>query len=184
MARAPCAASVGRVSGRLVSLFVVALAALGVAATPALASVGDEVSVGKAVAGQLYAGEASCTTLTDPQFERLGEYVMDRMAGLRTAHAAHARVAVGAPGHQFGKDWVVAQRDLAAAIGVGVHAHRGAAGQTKARDPARAGQKPIPRVFGVDPALHGRPMETDIHLANRKRLARGDADLLAHDIDV
>jgi hypothetical protein len=63
-------------------------AALGVAATPASASLDDEVSAGRILAEQLHAGKASCTTLSDPHLDRLGESVMGRMAGSRAAHAA------------------------------------------------------------------------------------------------
>src|SRR6266511_3396755 len=59
----------------------------------------------------------------------------------------------------------------------------GAAGQPEYADLAGAGQVVIPGVFGVDPALDRRPTEPDIRLADRQRLTRGAADLLAHNVD-
>ena len=75
----------------------VAVALAGV--SPAFASLSGEVSAGQAVAAQVQIGKASCDTLSDTQFEHLGEYVMDRMVGSRAAHEAmNARMteAIGA----------------------------------------------------------------------------------------
>jgi hypothetical protein len=84
---------------RVLSLFGAALVALSVFAAPAFASLGDEVSAGQAVANELQSGKATCRSLSATQFEHLGEYVMDRMAGSRAAHEAmNARMeqAIGA----------------------------------------------------------------------------------------
>ena len=80
--------SVASMFARLRVLVVAALAALGVAAAPALASLGDEVGAGQQLAAQVQSGRATCQTLSAVQFERLGEYVMDRMVGSRVAHEA------------------------------------------------------------------------------------------------
>ena len=72
---------------RLVAVVVVAAAALALA-SPALASLDDEVAAGQSVAAQMQSGKARCGALSDPQFEHLGEYVMDRMVGSRAAHEA------------------------------------------------------------------------------------------------
>jgi hypothetical protein len=75
-------------SVRLASAFAAVVVTLALAASPASASLADEVTAGKAVAAQLQAGQANCTALTDTRFEHLGEYVMDRMVGSRAAHSA------------------------------------------------------------------------------------------------
>ena len=69
-------------------LISVLLGALALGAVPALAALGDEVTQGRAVAGQLQAGTTSCSKLSDSDFEHLGEYAMDRMVGSRSAHEA------------------------------------------------------------------------------------------------
>jgi hypothetical protein len=82
------ARSVRSMPRRVLAVFVAALTAPLIAASPAVASLADEVLAGQAVAAQLQSGQASCKTLSDTQFERLGEHVMDRMVGSRAAHAA------------------------------------------------------------------------------------------------
>ena len=79
-----------------VILISVLLGALALGAVPALAALGDEVAPGRAVAAQLQAGTTSCSKLSDGDFEHLGEYVMDRMVGSRSAHEAmNARMDAG-----------------------------------------------------------------------------------------
>lgn len=73
---------------RVVWLVLGALAALVVGAAPALASLADDVSAGKAAAAQLQAGKVSCSSLSDAEFEHVGEFVMDRMVGSHAAHVA------------------------------------------------------------------------------------------------
>jgi hypothetical protein len=72
---------------RLVAVLVV-VATTAVGPAPALASVGEEVASGHALAGRLHSGAATCRDLSDDGFEHLGEYVMDRLVGSRTAHQA------------------------------------------------------------------------------------------------
>lgn len=73
---------------RTLLTLVVPLLVLALGAPPAVASLGAEVAQGRAVAAQMDGGGTRCATLADDQFEHLGEYVMDQMAGSRTAHAA------------------------------------------------------------------------------------------------
>ena len=73
---------------RFSSVLATIFAALLLAAAPALASLADEVAAGQATAGQLQSGKATCKTLASSDFERLGEYVMERMIGSRSTHAA------------------------------------------------------------------------------------------------
>ena len=68
-------------------LLVDAAAGLAGAVTPAFAALGDEVTAGGAIAKQLQT-RASCSRLTESDFEHLGEYVMERTVGPRGAHAA------------------------------------------------------------------------------------------------
>jgi hypothetical protein len=73
---------------RLTSVLATVFAALLLAAAPALASLADEVSAGKAIAGQLQSATATCKTLSGSDFEHLGEYVMEHMVGSPSVHAA------------------------------------------------------------------------------------------------
>ncbi len=57
-------------------------------AAPALASSADEIAAGRGVAQRLQAGTTSGNTLSDADFEHLGEYAMERMLGSRAAHRA------------------------------------------------------------------------------------------------
>jgi hypothetical protein len=52
------------------------------------ASLSAEVNGGKATAARVDAGTASCENLSTTDFEHLGEYVMERMIGSRSAHEA------------------------------------------------------------------------------------------------
>ena len=61
---------------------------VSLSAGPALASLADEVAAGRQVARELRVGEAECSRLAADDFEHLGEYVMERMLGSRSAHEA------------------------------------------------------------------------------------------------
>ena len=69
-------------------IFALVAAVLAAAAAPALASLADEVAAGRQLAQRLQAGATSCNKPADADFERLGEYVMERMVGSRAAHQA------------------------------------------------------------------------------------------------
>src|SRR6185312_16066144 len=64
-----------------------------------------------------------------------------------------------------------------------VDAHAGAARLAVVRDRARRGSEVLRRILGVDPALDRMPVPADVVLPERHRLAGGDQDLLAHDVD-
>lgn len=70
----------------LVAGLVVTMLAFGVSS--AYASLSNEVNAGKAIAARVDAGTATCENLSTADFEQLGEYVMDRMVGSRSAHQA------------------------------------------------------------------------------------------------
>ena len=76
------------VTPRLSILLAVFAGILAFGTSSALASLSDEVSAGKATAARVDAGIASCENLSTTDFEHLGEYVMERMIGSRSAHEA------------------------------------------------------------------------------------------------
>jgi hypothetical protein len=79
---------------RLSILVAVFASILALGAASALASLSDEISGGKATAARVDAGAASCENLSTTDFEQLGEYVMERMIGSRSANEAmNARMA-------------------------------------------------------------------------------------------
>ncbi|HLH64618.1 MAG TPA: hypothetical protein VKV27_02865 [Solirubrobacteraceae bacterium] len=73
---------------RLIALLIATTTVGLLPAAPALAALTDEVSAGQTVAARLQSGQASCQSLSNSDFEHLGEYVMDRMAGSRATHEA------------------------------------------------------------------------------------------------
>jgi hypothetical protein len=76
------------IMSRLSILVAVLAGILAFGTSSALASLSDEVSAGKATAARVDAGIASCENLSTTDFEHLGEYVMERMIGSRSAHEA------------------------------------------------------------------------------------------------
>ena len=73
---------------RLSILLAVFAGILAFGASSALASLSDEVNGGKATAARVDAGTTRCENLSTTDFEHLGEYVMERMSGSRSAHEA------------------------------------------------------------------------------------------------
>jgi hypothetical protein len=73
---------------RLRLVIAVLVPALLLAAAPAVASLGDDVAAGRRLSDRLQAGSTRCAALSPPEFERVGEYAMQRMAGSLGAHAA------------------------------------------------------------------------------------------------
>ena len=70
-----------------ISILVALLASmLAFGVSSAYASLSDEVNSGRAIAARVDAGTATCKTLSTTDFEHLGEYVMERMVGSRSAH--------------------------------------------------------------------------------------------------
>jgi hypothetical protein len=72
----------------LVFVAVLASGMVALSAGPAIASRADEVAAGRQVAQELRDGKAECSRLSADDFEHLGEYVMERMLGSRSAHVA------------------------------------------------------------------------------------------------
>ena len=85
---APSARSFGCMIRHLVFVTVLAACVVALTAGPAFASLADEVAAGRQVALALRGGKAECSRLATDDFEHLGEYVMERMLGSRSAHAA------------------------------------------------------------------------------------------------
>jgi hypothetical protein len=73
---------------RIAWLLTLLASMLAFGAAPAYASLSDEVNAGQRIAAHVDAGTATCTTLSTTEFEHLGEYVMERMIGSRSAHQA------------------------------------------------------------------------------------------------
>ena len=101
----------------------------------------------------------------------------------RAQHAPARVLAVGAVDDELRDHRVVERRDLAALDDPAVHAHAWAGRLAVVRDPPGRGQEPARDVLGVDPALERVAGEPHVLLAERERLARGDQDLLAHEVD-
>lgn len=73
---------------RLCLLMAVVLAALLLAGGPAAASLGGDAAAGGQLSERVQAGRVRCDRLSGADFDRLGEYAMDRMTGSRVVHAA------------------------------------------------------------------------------------------------
>ena len=101
----------------------------------------------------------------------------------RPQHPSRRGLAVDVPDDQLGDHRVVHRRDLRTGLHAGVDADAGARGLAVGADPARCGSEVLGRLLGVDTALDAVAAQLDVVLRERERLARGDADLLAHDVD-
>ena len=88
MRMAPGARSFGFMIRHFAFVTVLAAWVAALSAGPALASRADEVAAGRQVAQELRDGKAECGRLAADDFEHLGEYVMERMLGSRSAHEA------------------------------------------------------------------------------------------------
>ena len=73
---------------RAPAVLALALAALGVGVSPALASVAAEQQTGRALAQQVQSGQRSCDSLSAEDLDHIGEFVMGRMIGSTTTHEA------------------------------------------------------------------------------------------------
>ena len=62
-------------------VLIAGVALVAGSATPASASLGDEVRAGRSLAERIQAGQTSCDRLADEDFAQLGEFVMSRMTG-------------------------------------------------------------------------------------------------------
>src|SRR6185312_299950 len=99
-------------------------------------------------------------------------------------HPPGRLLAVDVPDDQLGHHRVVHRRHLAAALDAGVDPHPGAGGlAVGVVDRARGGGEFLVRGLGVDPALDRPAAQLDVLLGDRERLAGGDEDLLADDVD-
>ena len=102
----------------------------------------------------------------------------------RPQHPPRRLLAVDVPDDQLGHHRVVHRRHLGAALDAGVDADAGAGGlAVGVADRARGGGEFLVRGLGVDPALDRPAVQLDVLLGDRERLAGGDQDLLADDVD-
>ena len=88
MRMAPGARSFGFMIRHIAFVTVLAASVMAFGAGPALATLADEVAAGRQIAQELRDGRAECSRLATDDFEHLGEYVMERMLGSRSAHEA------------------------------------------------------------------------------------------------
>src|SRR5471032_512989 len=100
-----------------------------------------------------------------------------------TQAAVHGFFPGQRPHHQLQAHGVVKRRDGVAGVDRRVGTHAGTAGRVVTGDLAEAGQEVVLRVFGVDTKLQRETTVLDVFLFHRQRQARGDADLLTHDVD-
>ena len=103
--------------------------------------------------------------------------------GERSRHPLDRRGAVGAPDDELGQQRVVEARDRVALVGGGVVAHPGTGRRAQPGDGPGRRQPVGKRILGVDAALDRRAPKVDVGLRVAERLAGGDPELLAHEID-
>lgn len=77
--------SLARARGLMLAIGLVALL-LALAPAPAPASTASEQREGQGLLRSIESGRSSCSDLATADFERIGEYVMGRMAGSTSAH--------------------------------------------------------------------------------------------------
>ncbi len=85
---------------------------------------------------------------------------------------------------QFREQRVVVRRDRVAGVDVGIDPHAGTARRVVHGDRPRARLKVAGWVFGVHAALDGVPAQPVPVHHERQRLARGDANLLLHQVEI
>ena len=101
----------------------------------------------------------------------------------RAQHPAAGVLTVDVVDDELRDERVVEVRDLVTVSNPGVHAHPDPRRLAVGGDPPWRWKKPAADVLGVDAALDGVPPHDDVVLRERERLAGGDVDLLAHDVD-
>ena len=74
-------------------------------------------------------------------------------------------------------------RNFRALVDAAVVAHAGARGHAKVCDATGRRHEVLLRVFGVDAALDGVARPSHFVLRERERQARGDSNLLAHEVE-
>src|SRR6478672_10375683 len=95
----------------------------------------------------------------------------------------HQAFIAGARMHdQLADQAVIVRWDGVAGIGARIDAHTETSWRMEMRDLPRRGAKGT-RILGVDPAFDGMAVEANVLLLERKRRARGDADLLDDEVD-
>ena len=112
----------------------------------------------------------------------IGLDALDHRFGERDAEPRDRLRAVVAVGDDLAEQGIVVRRHEIAVVGVRVHADAGAARHVERGDAPRRGRETI-RILRVDAAFDGVAAELHVALPDRELLARGDADLLLHDVD-
>jgi hypothetical protein len=113
-----------------------------------------------------------------------GRHPLDAELADGPDHAGDGRVAVRAPDDQLADQVVVELADLVPGLVATVPADPEPLRRHQRGDPSRRGQEPaLGRVLGVDPHLDAVAPAFDVLLGEAQPLARGDPDLLAHQVD-
>ena len=107
---------------------------------------------------------------------------LDHQGVQGAAHAGDGLGAVGAVGDELGHHGIVVGGDDRILVHGGIHADAGATGEVQGRDAAGAGRE-LEGILGVDAALDGVAPLDHVLLGEGEPLARGDAQLLFHDVD-
>src|SRR5439155_1704041 len=102
--------------------------------------------------------------------------------GQRDAHAADGLVAVGAVGDHLADHRVVVGRHAVALVDVRVDADSRTAGRVIRTNFPGRGSEAV-RILGVDAALDGMAAQMYVLLPEAQFLARGNVDLLLHQVD-
>ena len=102
----------------------------------------------------------------------------------RRAQAPQSGIAIHIPADQLGDHRVVVHADLVALAHAAVDAHvRGGRRHAQMLDAARRGQEVARRILGVDARLDRMPVDGQLLLRQRQRLARGHAQLPLHQVE-
>ncbi len=102
----------------------------------------------------------------------------------RAFHASDRDVTTLAESDDLGDHRIVVRRNSGAGIKMGIHPYARASGKDELRNLPRCGRKVISRILRVDTALDCVAAPDEVRLCVSKRLARCDANLLLHQIDV
>src|SRR5919106_4130775 len=101
----------------------------------------------------------------------------------RAKHSPARRLAIDVLNHELGDQRVVQTRHLVARTHARVDSYPDPAGLSVRRDQPGRGRETVARVLGVDPALDRVPTQLHLGLRDGERLAGGNSDLLADDVE-
>ena len=108
---------------------------------------------------------------------------LDLVLAQGAQHSRRRLLTVEVPDDQLGEHRVVHRRHLGARLDPGVDPHPGSRRLAIAGDPPGGGRVVLVGGLRVDPALDRVATKLDVLLRDRELLARGDPDLLPHDVE-